>query len=585
MLKNFLSRGVLYWLRAPRDYTAVRDEEWILAIARVLLSACYLTAVFRADSREARLLSEFLSLSCFVYSLVLIVALKLYRHASPFFHIGIHCADLLWAMSLVIVIDWPAMSLALFFFLIASAAVRWGFWEVLLTGMVFCVLLPADGSSFHLSVPHLWLFSKTSNLFPELLVYFALVLIVGLLAEVKAVRAEAYAMATIIEGLHTGSGFDPALRTLCAKGLRLYGANEIMVAIHERTRRRSFVFRINSSQPAPQPSELDASQLPHYFFPAPATNWRLVRLLHRSCPEFLCDVLESGQMTRKKTGCAIPDPFLAAHPFRILLASSLTFDNDMTARVYMIDPVPLFCGRAGLRYLDRAVRQAAPVLYAMFLVNQLRTRAEAAASSRIARELHDGIIQSLCSIKMQLEELRNNTGDVFARGADPLGRIQDSVEKEIGELREMTQQLRAQEIDSGRLLGYLAGLATKFQCQHGITARFVSEVDEVAMQPHVCVELARIVQEALVNVRKHSQAGEVLIRFFNRNGTWVLNVMDNGRGFGFSGRLSHEELQSSGKGPIVIMERARKINGQVSIESFENGGACLEVSIPRDDIS
>jgi signal transduction histidine kinase len=178
---------------------------------------------------------------------------------------------------------------------------------------------------------------------------------------------------------------------------------------------------------------------------------------------------------------------------------------------------------------------------------------------------------------LQLEELRNRVGEAYAQGTDPISRIQESMRSEIAALRDFTQQLRSVLIDSSRLLGYLAGLAAKFQVERGIVTRFVSDVEEVDLPPEICGEVARIAQEALVNVRKHSNASEALIRFGRRNGGWVLGVIDNGRGFGFSGRLSHRELQSSGKGPTVIMERARAINGEVSIESYESGGCCLEV--------
>jgi signal transduction histidine kinase len=60
--------------------------------------------------------------------------------------------------------------------------------------------------------------------------------------------------------------------------------------------------------------------------------------------------------------------------------------------------------------------------------------------------------------------------------------------------------------------------------------------------------------------------------------------MDNGRGFDFSGRLSHDELQASGKGPAVIMERARRIGGTLSIQSTRGEGACVEVTLAADTI-
>ncbi len=260
----------------------------------------------------------------------------------------------------------------------------------------------------------------------------------------------------------------------------------------------------------------------------------------------------------------------------------MSIGEALSFRVFVIDPLPLLGGRAGLLYLDKAVRQAAQAVYDLFIVERVKTKVEADVSCRMARELHDGIIQSLCCINMELAEVSRRGRSAFDNNGDPLARVQEGIEKGIAELREFTEQLRALEIDSSQLIGYLAGLTMKFQLQYGITTRFVSEVEQVQLPPRVCVELARITQEALVNIRKHSHATEVLVRFGRRSADWVLSVIDNGRGFGFSGRFSHEQLQASGKGPAVIMGRAHGISGSVNIESVENQGSILEIVLPGE---
>ena len=65
----------------------------------------------------------------------------------------------------------------------------------------------------------------------------------------------------------------------------------------------------------------------------------------------------------------------------------------------------------------------------------------------------------------------------------------------------------------------------------------------------MCRELARIVQESLVNVRKHSGARNVMVRLALRAGNLQLTVEDDGRGFPFSGTMSEAELDATGKGP------------------------------------
>ena len=101
------------------------------------------------------------------------------------------------------------------------------------------------------------------------------------------------------------------------------------------------------------------------------------------------------------------------------------------------------------------------------------------------------------------------------------------------------------------------------------------------LPPRVCRELARIVQEALVNVRKHSSARNVLVRFGWEDGHWRLVVDDDGRGFPFSGRLTQADLDSARRGPLVIKERVRSIGGQLTVESTPGGGARLEITLPQ----
>jgi two-component system, NarL family, sensor histidine kinase DegS len=89
------------------------------------------------------------------------------------------------------------------------------------------------------------------------------------------------------------------------------------------------------------------------------------------------------------------------------------------------------------------------------------------------------------------------------------------------------------------------------------------------------------VQEGLVNVRKHSGARDALVRFSEDNSFWHLMLEDNGRGFPFTGKFSQAELEQVGKGPLVIRERVRLIDGELTIESNPGRGARLEVRVAK----
>jgi two-component system nitrate/nitrite sensor histidine kinase NarX len=89
------------------------------------------------------------------------------------------------------------------------------------------------------------------------------------------------------------------------------------------------------------------------------------------------------------------------------------------------------------------------------------------------------------------------------------------------------------------------------------------------------------VQEALVNVRKHSRAEHVKVELTANTSSWLLVIEDDGRGFEFSGRFSQTELDEARRGPVVLKERVRLINAQLTIESNPGRGSRLEIRVPQ----
>src|ERR1039457_3281112 len=118
---------------------------------------------------------------------------------------------------------------------------------------------------------------------------------------------------------------------------------------------------------------------------------------------------------------------------------------------------------------------------------------------------------------MQLDVLRRQSG-TQAPVNEELGRIQSLLREEVLKLRELMQAMKSFEVNADRLLGFISDTVERFRRETGIAAEFVSEVERVDLPPRVCRELARIVQESLVNVRKHSGAHHVLVRLGQRAG-------------------------------------------------------------------
>jgi len=232
-----------------------------------------------------------------------------------------------------------------------------------------------------------------------------------------------------------------------------------------------------------------------------------------------------------------------------------------------------------LRFAQNALRQVAPAVYSIYLFRRLRSRAGAMERARVARELHDTAIQSLISIEMRVDVLRRRSNG-HPQTAE-LERIQELLREEVLNLRELMLSMRPVEIGPDQFLDFVAQLIERFRNDTGLDVRFVSELEEVTLPASACRELVRVVQEGLVNVRKHSGAKSVYVRFGAQNGLWKLVIDDDGQGFPFSGRLTLGELDNLHRGPTVIKERIRSIGGDMVIESSPGHGSRLEITVPQ----
>jgi two-component system sensor histidine kinase DegS len=270
------------------------------------------------------------------------------------------------------------------------------------------------------------------------------------------------------------------------------------------------------------------------------------------------------------------------YSFDSLLAVSFLFGQEWRGRIYLLDPMVSGDREEEMRFLQELVRQVGPAVYNVYLLRRLRQRAGAVERARVARELHDGAVQSLIAMEMNVDVVRRQSAAQSNPITQELGRIQGLLHEEVLKLRELMQQMKSLEVDSSTFVRYLGDTVERFQRETGIGARFVCEMEEVHMSPRVCRELARIVQEGLVNIRKHSGARESLVRLSEDPTQWLVTIEDNGKGFPFTGSRSHRELEEAGRGPTVILERLRLIDGELTIESNPGRGARLEIRVPKN---
>jgi signal transduction histidine kinase len=201
----------------------------------------------------------------------------------------------------------------------------------------------------------------------------------------------------------------------------------------------------------------------------------------------------------------------------------------------------------------------------------LRRRAAARERARLGRDLHDGIMQALITVDMQLETaLRNFRGETSAL-VETIESAQKRLRAEMVSLRALVDRSRSRDVHPAQLTATIDGVVWQFNRSCGISAACLMPPEDVAITlPHrVCSELVSIVREALNNVRRHSGAGNVVVELNCESARFVLSITDDGRGI------------TGTRPPAVVCERVAAIGSQVRLVPVPRGTR-LVVTIPRE---
>lgn len=204
--------------------------------------------------------------------------------------------------------------------------------------------------------------------------------------------------------------------------------------------------------------------------------------------------------------------------------------------------------------------------------------AREAEQRRIARELHDGPVQSLVALVRKLDALEN----LAPADAATLGEARAVAERVADELRRVSRDLRPSILDDLGLPSALRSLAHKFTERTGIKARVVLSGTPRRIGANLELTMLRITEEALRNIERHSGARSATLRLaFAASGTKLM-ISDDGRGMDAIPSPS-ALLASNRLGLIGMEERARLAGARLSVRSRRHGGLVIDVEAPALD--
>jgi signal transduction histidine kinase len=219
-----------------------------------------------------------------------------------------------------------------------------------------------------------------------------------------------------------------------------------------------------------------------------------------------------------------------------------------------------------------------------FFSNALRRERLAASEerARIARDLHDGILQSLGGVSMQLEAVGKLLSHDPAAAREVVRKIQDILSVDQHEIRSLVDGMRVEA--SGRQLDLRSGtrfsaLAALVRMQWGADLDLRLESLEGKVEKTRRREIHRLVREAVVNAAKHSEARRIVVEGGHEGDAVRVVIKDNGRGFPFVGRFDLGQLEASRQGPTSLKERVALLGGSLIIDS-QRSGSTVEITIP-----
>jgi signal transduction histidine kinase len=262
-----------------------------------------------------------------------------------------------------------------------------------------------------------------------------------------------------------------------------------------------------------------------------------------------------------------------------LLAVTIEAESRPAGRVLLMNPARPF-HESDLRWLEQIVRHLGPPLENIFLLRHLRARAVESERSRISRDLHDGILQTLLSLNIQLDVLRKKTAQTPEQASAAFENLQKTVKQESEELRRMVTDLRPLRVESADMRELMLGFAERFRNESALGLDLFIDDRNLRLPDRICRDLFQIYRESLHNIKKHAHASHVVVKLAQDEAKVFLVIDDNGRGFSFSGRFTSEELDRLRLGPISIKERTRSVGGTLTVESNPGHGARLTIEIP-----
>lgn len=216
----------------------------------------------------------------------------------------------------------------------------------------------------------------------------------------------------------------------------------------------------------------------------------------------------------------------------------------------------------------------------LVIAEQSRELAVRKARIRMSRDLHDGILQGLTGIRLEIHDIADNAA-VPRMVHDRLLATERALAIEQRELRRLIDDLnpKAASTDTETLDGSLRRKVARLSLEWKTPISVQVIPSDLSVPPSLEQAIGLMCQEATINALKHAHPSRVSISVAASDADVQVTVVDDGRGFPFSGRFDHDALVEDNIGPVTLRERAASMNGRLAVESGSRGSR-VEIRLP-----
>jgi signal transduction histidine kinase len=269
--------------------------------------------------------------------------------------------------------------------------------------------------------------------------------------------------------------------------------------------------------------------------------------------------------------------------FNIERVQSWSLDGELVrGRLFALDKRHMRLD--DLIFGDIVARLAVTKLDGLYLQRRLGKAAALEERLRLARDIHDSLLQSAAASALQLVAARRLLDHDPARARDRLADVQNQLEHGELEMRTFIRRLRpaAQSPSESPAAGLgerLEDLRRRVERQWEIAVRIRVPDGMSAWPEPLADDIYRIVQEGVLNAARHADPSIISVAIAVEGARLHLTIADDGRGFPFLGTYDLDALNAMNEGPLTLKERVAELRGALELRSSESGTE-LSIALP-----